>query len=288
VAKRKKKKAAKKKAAPKPKRKPAKKAKGRAKPKPKPKKKAAKKRPAKKKTASKPKKKSAKKKAVAKPKKKPAKKKPAKKPKAKPKKKPAKKKPAPKPKKKPAKKKPAKKSKAKPKKKPAKKKPKAKSGRKSISAALGRLLDEARGALQNPDLPKRAAADVRDRLSAIVDPLAIPSLLSMLGPGDPHDIRSEIIYLLDSFPENDYFPALLDALPKLTKSAPGWAFVALVRIINTRDGGKKSCAARFEQATRGRGPRMRALVSSTLERHRGAVERPTAKNIGLSVRALKA
>jgi hypothetical protein len=157
-----------------------------------------------------------------------------------------------------------------------------------LSPALARLLSEVRAALSNPDLPRERGAEVRERLADIEDTSAISRLLALLHPGDPHDLRSAIIYKLEQFPPASYFEGLLDALPDLCRRAPGWAFVALVRIVNTRAGGRNSYASRFESAVKTRSADLRRLVLDTLERHRHAVEGEAAENIGRTLQALTA
>jgi hypothetical protein len=150
------------------------------------------------------------------------------------------------------------------------------------------MIDAVAAALKKPELPVAEREELYTRLRALEDVAAVPALLGLLGPGDPHGLRSEIVYALDRLPEAAYFDALLAGLPDLVRRAPGWAFVALVRIVNTREGDEDSCAARFERAARAFGPRIRELVRTTLQRHVHAVEPDVAAHIRQTVEALAA
>jgi hypothetical protein len=180
--------------------------------------------------------------------------------------------------------KPAKAKKPAPAEKPAKAKKPA-PARDALPAAVAQLLDGVAAALTDPALARSRVTELRDGLRRLDRPAALPRLLDLFGPGDPHELRSEILYALDRFPEGQYFAALLEALPRLIRRAPGWAFVALVRVVNTREG-PESCASRFEKAVAAAGPRLRHLVSETLRRHRSAVDPDVAANIDRTLAAL--
>src|SRR5690606_20056582 len=52
--------------------------------------------------------------------------------------------------------------------------------------------------------------------------------------GDPYSLRSHLLRALERMPEDAYFSAFIEAVPRLYEEAPESAFAAMMRLINTR------------------------------------------------------
>jgi hypothetical protein len=98
-------------------------------------------------------------------------------------------------------------------------------------------------------------------------------------------LRTEVLLMLERLPEPEYFQALLDGLASLSRRSREWAFVALLRIVNTR-GGPHSSAAKFEAACRRHSERTKRLVMRLLTERAHELDEELRGNIAHTIRAL--
>lgn len=67
------------------------------------------------------------------------------------------------------------------------------------------------------------------------DERAIGDLLSLLSDGAAYDEGMfSLVHAAESFPDDSYVRALLSVFPKLVVSAPEWASIVLMRVLNSR------------------------------------------------------
>jgi hypothetical protein len=155
----------------------------------------------------------------------------------------------------------------------------------AVSDAAGELLREVADHILHIEAARARAVDLRKRLRKLSDPNAIPNLLKLLREGDPMGLRSEILLALERLPEKEYYDALLSRLSTLRRWAPDWAFVALLRVVNSR-GGPNSPASRFEQIVRRSGDSAKRQVTRLLLEGAQALDPELRENVGQTIRAL--
>jgi hypothetical protein len=146
------------------------------------------------------------------------------------------------------------------------------------------LVDEVTNALADHEKNRKRARDLRDALRGVAD-VPPEGLIALFRDGDPFGLRTEILLVLERLPEASYFEALLDALPSLARRSREWAFVALVRIVNTR-GGAHASAARFEALCRRREEAVKRLVMRVLVERAAELDEATRGNVSATIRAL--
>ena len=112
----------------------------------------------------------------------------------------------------------------------------------------GDLLLEVQGTLASYTRERMRARELRRQLRLIDDPSAAAALLQLLDDdADPFNLRSHLLLALERLPEQAYFAAFLDAVPRLYEDAPKWGFTAMMRLLNTR-GSEEDSAEAFEAA----------------------------------------
>src|SRR5688500_5145420 len=83
-----------------------------------------------------------------------------------------------------------------------------------------------------------------DRLRAHADASILPAIFGLLDDDDASGLLWPVFYVAED--QGDaYLSALLNALPHLSERAPGWAEIAVLRILNTR-GEPEDCTASFD------------------------------------------
>lgn len=126
------------------------------------------------------------------------------------------------------------------------------------------LIDEIAELLSQFEAIRDRSRDLRRALRNLAHPAAAPLVLALFDrDGDPFQLRTHLLVALERMPEDAYFAALLDAMPRLSEQAPEWAFSALMRLLNTREHADDS-AFRFEAAARQAPASIREAVAELL------------------------
>ena len=138
-----------------------------------------------------------------------------------------------------------------------------------------------RQSLRKLDLSDPAGAS--DAAGAVDAARAVMALFNR--DGDPHSLRSHLLLALERMPEDAYFTAFIEAIPRLYEEAPDWAFAAMMRLINTR-GSADDSATRFEQAVDAAGDDVANLVIEILAEGAAELPREIASMINQTIRNL--
>jgi Meckel syndrome type 1 protein len=133
-----------------------------------------------------------------------------------------------------------------------------------ISPADLALIEEIAELLADYEDARARARELRRSLRSLDHPEAAARVLALFErDGDPFQLRTHLLVALERMPEQAYFAALLDAMPRLVEEAPEWAFSALMRLLNSRNHPRDSGYV-FEEYARLASPRVREAVAELL------------------------
>jgi hypothetical protein len=164
------------------------------------------------------------------------------------------------------------------------------------SAAAGdaaRALEDLAFYVRTGEDPGEALPDLLERLHANADASLLPAMFGLLDDQDTSGLLWPVFYVAEE--QGDaYLQALVAALPHLQERAPGWAEIAVLRILNTR-GEPEDCTASFDRAATKASAGAKTALQRLLTRMLGDTAEPltadqrasvkaTAKAIGLKVR----
>jgi hypothetical protein len=148
------------------------------------------------------------------------------------------------------------------------------------------LLAEIGDQLETFEAHRVRAKALRQGLRKLDDPSAAAAVMALFNrDGDPHNLRSHLLLALERMPEQAYFAAFIDAVPRLYEQAPEWAFAAMMRLINTR-GSADDSASRFEAAVDAAGDEIANLVIEILADGAAELPREMAEMINQTIRNL--